>query len=115
MVTRVGRRDYFDACLVYYNTDQARERGVQQSIYDGKRLKGYGGLKISHLPRWYNQTQWIQELNELSRSGEKGTILVDRPHERREDRRLQYYTSRVSIWIIVSTEQMCLQKRTSPL
>ena len=104
MGTSFGRPDYFDACLVYYNTDQARERGAQQSIHDDECLNGYGGLQISHLPRWYNQTQWIKELNELSRSGEKGTVLVDRPHELREDRRLQYYTGSISIWIIMGTE-----------
>ena len=102
--TRFGKPDYFDACLVYYNTDQARERGVQQRIHDDRCLKEYNGLQIPHLPRFYRQTQWIKELNELSRSGEKGTILVDRPHELREDRRLHYYTGSVSIWIVMSTE-----------
>ena len=101
---RFGRPDYFDACLVYFNTDQAREQKIQQSIHDDKCLKGYDELQTSDLPRWYYQTQWVRELNELSRSGKKGTILVDRPHELRENRRLQYYTGSVSISISIGTE-----------
>ena len=59
--TKYGRADYFDAILPYWNGDQTNWLGVDP------------------VPMFF-------EIRELSQKG--GTIVMDRPHEMRDDRRV---------------------------
>lgn len=60
-----GTSDHFDAVLVYFNNDQMWRLGT-------------------------DPMPWFKEVEELSRQG-KGVIIIDRPHEMRDQRRVPMY------------------------
>jgi hypothetical protein len=77
--------------MLYFNTDQLRTRRKLISVYESLTQAGADASKIPTVHKWFYYEPWVKELNEWSRAG-KGTILIDRPHELRESRRVEFYT-----------------------
>ena len=72
---RYGSAGHFDAVLAYYNTDQARRCLLALVL-----IVQTQDLGINPEPFW-------AELRELS---SHGSVLIDRPHEMRDDRRVSH-------------------------
>ncbi len=76
--------------MLYFNTDQLRERKKLIHIFETMTDAGVDPDDLPQLRKWFYYEPWVKELNEWSKAG-KGTILIDRPHELRENRRKDFY------------------------